>query len=100
MQAFIFARKKDATPNLRGFPVYCRITYQRKKAELYTGENCMPDKWNDAAGAPLIAHFTVLGEDQRLFAVVPDLSEQIEQQLGFARQIRVGSRAGWKNRAR
>ncbi|MCC6279272.1 MAG: hypothetical protein IT262_01635 [Saprospiraceae bacterium] len=39
-----FNLKKEATPTHRGFLVYCRITYQRKKAKLYTGENCKTDK--------------------------------------------------------
>ena len=67
-----FYLKKEAAPNHRGFPVYCRITYQRKKAELYTGENCMPDKWNDAAGAPL--------RDARLKEYLSHVEETIRQQ--------------------
>ncbi|MCB0533922.1 MAG: site-specific integrase [Saprospiraceae bacterium] len=66
-----FYLKKDASPNHRGFPIYCRISCQRKKAELYTGENCMPDKWNEAAGAPL--------RDLRLKDYLSHVEETIRQ---------------------
>ena len=66
-----FYLKKDATPSLRGFPVYCRITYQRKKAELFTGEHCFPERWNDAAGAPT--------RDPRLKEYLSHLEEKLRQ---------------------
>lgn len=66
-----FYLKKDATPSLRGFPVYCRITYQRKKAELFTGEHCFPERWNDAAGAPT--------RDPRLKEYLSHLEESLRQ---------------------
>lgn len=66
-----FYLKKDATPSLRGFPVYCRITYQRKKAELFTGEYCFPERWNDAAGAPT--------RDPRLKEYLSHLEENLRQ---------------------
>lgn len=33
-------------------PIYCRITYNRKKAEFFTGEKIDPTKWLAEAGMP------------------------------------------------
>lgn len=66
-----FYLKKDAAPSLRGFPVFCRITYQRKKSELFTGEYCFPDRWNDAAGT--------LTRDPRLKEYLSHLEESLQQ---------------------
>ena len=32
------------------FPIYCRITIDRKKAEFYTGQNTSITKWDDSKG--------------------------------------------------
>ena len=41
---YLLDRPKSATSK----PVYMRITYNRKKAELYTGFTCSVKEWNKA----------------------------------------------------
>ncbi|MBP6828823.1 MAG: phage integrase SAM-like domain-containing protein [Saprospiraceae bacterium] len=66
-----FYLRKDAAPSHRGLPVYCRITYQRKKAELFTGEYCFPDRWNEAAGTAI--------RDPRLKEYLSHVEENLRQ---------------------
>lgn len=37
----------------RGFPIYGRITYQRKKAHFATGEYCKSEEWDKKSGLPV-----------------------------------------------
>jgi integrase/recombinase XerD len=36
-----------------GHPIYCRVIYDRKKAELFTGEYVEPSKWSEESGTPI-----------------------------------------------
>ena len=36
-----------------GYPVYCRITYQRKKAPFATGQYCQESNWEPKLGIPI-----------------------------------------------
>jgi integrase/recombinase XerD len=47
-----FFLKKEAKAKVQGLPVYARITYDRKKAELFIGEYCLPAQWNEEKGLP------------------------------------------------
>jgi len=47
-----FYLKNPPKSNPLQAPIYCRITYDRKKAEFFTGEKIDPAKWLDEAGMP------------------------------------------------
>lgn len=66
-----FYLKADAWYPGGELPVYCRITYLRKKAEVFTGEKCLPGKWNSTAGVPI--------RDQRLKEYLNHIEESIRQ---------------------
>lgn len=66
-----FYLKADAYYASGELPVYCRITYQRKKAEVFTGEKCLPGRWNSDAGVPI--------RDQRLKEYLNHIEETIRQ---------------------
>lgn len=66
-----FYLKADAFYGGGELPVYCRIIYQRKKAEVFTGEKCLPGKWNSAAGVPV--------RDPRLKEYLIHIEETIRQ---------------------
>ncbi|MGK0366568.1 MAG: integrase/recombinase XerD [Saprospiraceae bacterium] len=42
----------------KGFPIYGRITYQRKKAHFASAEYCKPENWNKEVGLPKNDHQT------------------------------------------
>ena len=50
---FLLYDKVKKSP--KGLPIYCRITFQRKKALFATGEYCQPKNWNEEAGYPIRA---------------------------------------------
>lgn len=66
-----FYLKADASYAGGELPIYCRITYQRKKAEVFIGEKCTSGKWNSAAGVPV--------RDQRLKEYLNHIEETIRQ---------------------
>lgn len=66
-----FFLKTDPNIVSEELPVYCRIIYQRKKVELFTGEKCLPAKWNDDAGVPI--------RDQRLKEYLNHIEESVRQ---------------------
>ena len=47
-----FYLKNPSKNNPQAAPIYCRITYDRKKAEFFTGEKINPSKWLAEAGMP------------------------------------------------
>ena len=47
-----FYLKNPPKSNPLQAPIYCRITYVRKKAEFFTGEKIAPSKWLEEAGMP------------------------------------------------
>lgn len=47
-----FYLQNPSKKNPLAAPIYCRITYDRKKSELFTGERIDPSKWLDEAGMP------------------------------------------------
>ena len=48
-----FYLNKNVKSHPKGFPVYCRITYQRKKAEFATGGYCKESNWEPNLGRPI-----------------------------------------------
>lgn len=47
-----FYTKESILKDGNTHPIYCRIVYDRKKAEFYIGENVAKSKWSDATGMP------------------------------------------------
>lgn len=48
-----FYLRIDVEEHRKGFPVYCRITCQRKKAPFATGEYCKAANWESRMGMPI-----------------------------------------------
>jgi len=47
-----FFLKSPPKSNPQAASIYCRIIYDRKKAEFFTGEKINPTKWLEEAGMP------------------------------------------------